>query len=124
MRRSAACDATAALIGNALINAFADLEGASADEVIESTLASDPPVQRTRRLAPDGSTVTLDISARTFGAGRRPCPGAGQAIALAAGVLDALLGACDLADQPLTYVPSPNLRMPAQLLVTRRENGS
>ncbi len=118
-----ACDATAALIGNALISAFADEEDASADEIIGAALRSDPPVRRTRRLAPDGSTVTLDISSCTFGAGRRPCPGADQAVALAAGVLDALLGACELADQQLSYVPSPNLRMPAQLLITR-ENGS
>jgi cytochrome P450 len=110
-----ACDATAALIGNSLISAFAD--PASADEVIARTIAEDPPVRRTRRLAPDGTGVTVDLSAHTFGAGRRPCPGQDQATALAAGVLDALLDITDLADQQLTYVPSPNLRMPAELLV-------
>jgi cytochrome P450 len=112
-----ACDATAALIGNALINA--DPEDNNTDELIARTLAEDPPVRRTRRLAPDGTPVTLDLSTCTFGAGRRPCPGEAQARALAAGVLDAILETCDLADQPLSYVPSPNLRMPAEFLVSR-----
>jgi cytochrome P450 len=124
-----ACDATAALIGNALITAFTDPADAgtgtgtgtsSTDEIIAATLVTDPPVQRTRRLTPDGEPVKLDITSCTFGAGRRPCPGADQATALAAGVLDALLGACELADQQLSYLPSPNLRMPQQLLVTTR----
>ncbi len=122
-----ACDATAALIGNALIRAFTgeeyDQDGAEdAGEIIAGTLASDPPVRRTKRLAPDGGTVTLDLTTCTFGAGRRPCPGADQARALAAGVLDAVLARCELADQQLSYLPSPNLRMPARLLVefTRR----
>jgi len=111
-----ACDATAALIGNALIAAFAD-EG-TVEEIIARTLACDPPTLRTRRLSPDGELVTLDISGCTFGAGRRPCPGADEATALAAGVLDATLACCELADQQIDYLPSPNLRMPASLLVT------
>jgi|HubBroStandDraft_1064217.scaffolds.fasta_scaffold05175_3 cytochrome P450 len=129
-----ACDATAALIGNALIAAFADVgsridtltqtgplpQTDTADEVIARTLTDDPPVRRTRRLSPDGTQVTVDISACPFGAGRRPCPGADQAKALAAGVLDAMLPVCELADQRLSYLPSPNLRMPEQLLVTVR----
>jgi cytochrome P450 len=119
-----ACDATAALIGNALITAFVGqgVDGTDLDSeaVIATTIVTDPPVQRTRRLAPDGEPVTLDITSCTFGAGRRPCPGADQATALAAGVLDALLGACELADQQLSYLPSANLRMPQQLLVTTR----
>jgi cytochrome P450 len=117
-----ACDATAALIGNALISAFTgeeyDQDGTEdAEQILAGTLASDPPVRRTRRLAPDGATVTLDLRTCTFGAGRRPCPGADQAMALAAGVLDAVLSRCELADQQLSYLPSPNLRMPARLLV-------
>ncbi|HUD38918.1 MAG TPA: hypothetical protein VMR14_18600 [Streptosporangiaceae bacterium] len=121
-----ACDATAALIGNALITAFADPAGdgdgadLDSDAVIATTIVTEPPVQRTRRLSPDGEPVTLDITSCTFGAGRRPCPGADQATALAAGVLDALLGACELADQQLSYLPSPNLRVPQELLVTTR----
>jgi cytochrome P450 len=117
-----ACDATAGLIGNALINAFVVGDGdsdnvAAADELVAETISVDPPVLRTRRLSPDGKAITLDISGCTFGAGRRPCPGADQATALAVGVLDAILPACELADQQIDYVPSPNLRIPAQLLI-------
>lgn len=112
-----ASDATAGLIGNALIAAFTD-ETQDVDEVIAATLRDDPPVLRTRRLSPEGEVVTLDISGCTFGAGRRPCPGADQATALAAGVLDAILPTCELADQQIHYVPSPSLRIPAELLIT------
>jgi cytochrome P450 len=111
-----ACDATAALIGNALIAAFA--ADGTIEEVIGRTLVDDPPTLRTRRVSPDGDLVTIDISGCTFGAGRRPCPGAEQATALAAGVLDAIVACCELADQQIDYLPSPNLRMPASLLVT------
>jgi cytochrome P450 len=117
-----ACDATAGLIGNALINAFVVSDGdnvAAADELVAETISVDPPVLRTRRLSPDGAAVTLDISACPFGAGRRPCPGADQATALAVGVLDSILPACELADQQIDYVPSPNLRIPARLLIIR-----
>jgi len=116
-----ACDATAGLIGNALITAFAggDDDEVAADELVAETISNDPPVLRTRRLNPDGQAITLDISGCTFGAGRRPCPGADQATALAAGVLDAILPACELADQQVGYVPSPNLRIPAKLEIIR-----
>jgi cytochrome P450 len=112
------CDATAGLIGNALIQAFVvgDTDSVPASsELVADTIDDDPPVLRTRRLGPDGEAITLDISGCTFGAGRRPCPGADQAVALAVGVLDALLPACELADQQIDYVPSPNLRIPAKL---------
>jgi cytochrome P450 len=117
-----ACDATAGLIGNALITAFVVGDGASvpsADELVADTIDDEPPVLRTRRLQPGGEAITLDISHCTFGTGRRPCPAADQAIALAAGVLDAILPECELADQQLEYVPSPNLRIPARLLIVR-----
>ncbi len=119
-----ACDATAGLIGNALIAAFAEESGTSTDQVIATTLTQDPPVRRTRRVTPDGDTITLDITSCTFGAGRRPCPGADQAIALAAGVLDAILPSCELADQQLSYLPSANLRIPAELRITKRVDQS
>ncbi len=115
-----ACDATAGLIGNALVTAFAAAEEDTADEVIAQTLRDNPPVLRTRRLDPAGELVTLDISGCTFGAGRRPCPGADQATALAAGVLDAILPTREVADQQFSYVPSPNLRIPAELLIEKR----
>jgi cytochrome P450 len=117
-----ACDATAGLIGNALITAFVVGDSDSvpaADELVAETISNDPPVVRTRRLGPDRQAITLDISSCTFGAGRRPCPGADQAVALAVGVLDAILPACELADQPIEYLPSPNLRIPARLMISR-----
>lgn len=113
-----ACDATAALVGNALLAAFAADEDETVDDTIARTLTDDPPTLRTRRISPDGDLLTVDISTCTFGTGRRPCPGADQATALAAGVLDTLTTACELADQAIEYLPSPNLRMPASLLVT------
>ncbi len=115
-----ACDATAGLIGNALVTEFVvgDADSVPAPvELIGDTIDHDPPVLRTRRLDPDGEAITLDISGFTFGTGRRPCPGADQALALAVGVLDALLPACELADQQIDYVPSPNLRIPAKLMI-------
>jgi cytochrome P450 len=112
-----ACDATAALIGNALIAAFA--ADGTVEEIIARTLVDDPPTLRTRRISPDGELVTIDISGCTFGAGRRPCPGVDQARALAAGVLDAILACCELADQQIDYLPSANLRMPASLLLVK-----
>jgi len=111
-----ACDATAALIGNALIAASAADD--TVEEIIDRTLVDDPPTLRTRRVSPDGEVVTIDISGCPFGAGRRPCPGAEQATALAAGVLDAILERWNLSDQRIEYLPSPNLRMPASLLIT------
>jgi hypothetical protein len=47
-----------------------------------------PPVPLTRRIAPDGSLVEVDLTGQPFGAGPRACPGAEHALALAAGVLD------------------------------------
>jgi hypothetical protein len=46
-----------------------------------------PPVPLTRRIAPDGELVEVDLSGHPFGAGPRACPGAEHALALAAGVL-------------------------------------
>ncbi|GAA2591033.1 hypothetical protein SMC26_06505 [Actinomadura fulvescens] len=87
------CEATAALIAKT-----AARPGADTESVIAETLRFDPPVPALRRLDPGGRPVTLDVRSAnqensphlTFGAGRRPCPGAEHAVRLAAGVLDAL----------------------------------
>jgi hypothetical protein len=48
-----------------------------------------PPVPITRRIAPNGELVEVDLTGQPFGAGPRACPGAEHALALAAGVLAA-----------------------------------
>jgi hypothetical protein len=50
---------------------------------------SDPPAPLTRRIAPDGSLVEVDLSEAHFGAGAHACPGRAHAIALAEGTIDA-----------------------------------
>ncbi|KDN16171.1 hypothetical protein DV20_42175 [Amycolatopsis rifamycinica] len=99
-----ACDATAGLIGNEL---FAALTGKPAEQ----------PVLATRRRI-DGEDVTVSLAGTPFGAGPRACPGSRHARALAAGVLGALRG-FRLTEGEVTWVSSPNLRMPAKLRVTR-----
>jgi hypothetical protein len=47
-----------------------------------------PPVPLTRRIAPGGELVEVDLTGNPFGTGPRACPGAEHALALAAGVLD------------------------------------
>lgn len=97
------CDATAALITNALA-ARPSQSGQGADELVAETLRLDPPVRGTQRVAAAGATlhgrpvaegteVPLDLAAADapFGHGIRPCPGSLHAVALACGVLDVLL---------------------------------
>ncbi|MEO3889879.1 cytochrome P450 [Nonomuraea sp. B5E05] len=104
--------ATVGLIENALRHAG---PGDDPEAVLDETLRRDPPLRATRRLdTRTGETVTIDVVAAnrdsdvfadaerfdpargpsphlTFGSGIRPCPAPGHALALAAGVLDALL---------------------------------
>jgi cytochrome P450 len=114
-----ACDATAGLVANTVRQAR-DLHGAAAgwpvEALVEETLRFDPPARGTRRQAgPGGETVLLDLAAANrdpaafadpdrfdpgrgrgphlaFGHGLRPCPGAAHAVALACGVVEAVLG--------------------------------
>jgi cytochrome P450 len=85
-----ACDATANLITSARSLA-GDEPGlaADSDRLLAETLVRRPPLPALRRVAPDGATVVLEGPPQ-FGAGIRPCPGRDEALALAAGVLDAL----------------------------------
>lgn len=99
-----ACDATAGLIGNGL---FAALTGKPAEQ----------PVLATRRRI-GGEDVAVSLAGTPFGAGPRACPGSRHALALAAGVLEALRG-FRLTETEISWVPAPNLRMPAVLRVTR-----
>lgn len=112
--------ATEALIENALGHAFETAfetagPGSDPEALLHETLRQDPPLKATRRLdTRTGDEVTIDlVSANrdpdvfadpdrfdlsrgraphlTFGHGVRPCPGPAHALALAAGVLEALL---------------------------------
>jgi hypothetical protein len=66
-----ACDATKALVANTLAG------------------RTGPPVPKTRRIAPDGTTVEIDLTETPFGAGPHACPGRLQALALADGLVAA-----------------------------------
>jgi hypothetical protein len=84
-----ACDATANLLAaaRALARDEPGLAGNS-DRLLAETLVRRPPLPALRRVTPDGATIVLQGPPQ-FGAGIRPCPGRDEALALAAGVLDA-----------------------------------
>jgi cytochrome P450 len=87
-----ACEATAGLITRAV---------SRSDTVLLDTLRFDPPVRGTRRIDPhDGAEVFIDFvranrggtgEPLTFGAGAHRCPGQEHAMAIAAGVVEAVL---------------------------------
>lgn len=112
------CDATASLIAAALALLPELPDDCSSDDLLAQTVYRSPPLRAIRRvaLAPadldgraiaTGDRVTCDIdavrggaaepaadqpaaAALTFGYGARPCPGPEHALALAAGVIDAV----------------------------------
>lgn len=122
-----ACEATAALIGNAVVLAAGRPELRDrVDALLERTLLDASPVRLMRRTSPGGEPVTLDLEAAAadsgpgdpplaFGSGVRPCPGSAQALALAAGVLDALLPRCAPEPLGLAWAGLPALRLPERL---------
>jgi len=94
--------ATEGLLENTLAHAR---PGDDADGLLLAVLRDDPPLKVTRRIDREsGAEVVIDLVAAnrdaerfgagrhlTFGAGSRPCPAPRHALALAAGVLAALL---------------------------------
>ena len=62
-----ACEATAALVDNGLV----------------------PPARTTKRVAPDGTVITLDLSELPFGAPPRECPGKHLALPIARAIFEA-----------------------------------
>lgn len=134
-------DATAALIGAALLDVGQATEPDPDAAVVERALRQAAPVQCTRRTptedlqlgdvtVPRAAPVWLVLAAAergaphepaTFGAGPHACPGAQHAIALATGVLTGLraAGSRPVPGQPVRLEPRPNLRMPATVLVAR-----
>jgi cytochrome P450 len=122
-----ACEATAALIGNAIVLATErpELRG-EVDALLQEVLLRAAPVRLMRRVSQQGEPVTLDIETAvrdsrpgepplTFGSGLRPCPGEAEAMSLAAGVVEALLPrcACDLGK--VEWADLPALRLPEHL---------
>lgn len=84
------CVPTAGLVRAAL--AAAPAGRVDVDELLAGTLRREPPVPATRRWRPDtGETVTVDLAGTPFGSGPRRCPGERHALALAAGVVEAVL---------------------------------
>lgn len=114
-----ACDATAGLVGNAVLVMLRG--GARAETVVAETLAQAPPVRMTRRVEPGtGAVIAVDLAASglPFGAGPHRCPGRDHATAIAAGILDAVRG-CRLVTSHVEYERSAALRVPAELVVER-----
>jgi cytochrome P450 len=137
-------DATAALIGTALLAGSrgqrADGE-ASVPQWIEDVLRHEAPVQCTRRAAvtdatigdavvPAGAPVWIFLATAergtdrpaTFGSGPHGCPGAAHATAIARQVVTVLEadGWRPAAGQRIELEPRPNVRVPARILVVRR----
>jgi cytochrome P450 len=123
-----ACDATAGLVGNALIAAKRQRPTTSVSAILTETLRLNPPVRATRRQATAdtrvgnfaivaGEVVTLELAGSlTFGDGPRKCPGSEHAFAIAGGIVEALRGR-QLVHDDVEYEPSANLRVPASLMV-------
>jgi cytochrome P450 len=136
------CDATAGLIGKAVHRALQPVPDRPAagptDAILAEVLRYDPPLRVSRRVSreaadlggcrvPDGSVLllrvdsanrdpdALDLPALTFGYGLRPCPGQAQALALAAGVVQAVRDRCVAVSGPVEYEPPVNVRVPARL---------
>jgi cytochrome P450 len=123
-----ACDATAGLVGNALIAEKQQKSTTSVSSILAETLRVNPPVRATRRLATAdtrvgnfaitaGEVVTLELAdSLTFGDGPRRCPGSEHALAIAGGIVEALRGRQLIHDE-VEYEPSANLRIPVSLLM-------
>jgi hypothetical protein len=73
-----ACEATAALVDNNLV----------------------PPARATKRVAPDGAVITLDLTELPFGAPPRECPGKDLALAIAHAIARARC------EQSVTQIPN------------------
>jgi cytochrome P450 len=132
-------DATAALIGAAVLAAEDDASNHPADRV-ETVLRHQAPTQCTRRTAvaattigraviPRGSDVWVFVAAAetgsgvpaTFGSGPHGCPGADSAVAIARAVSTVLGngGWRPAAGQRIDFEPRPNLRLPRRVVVSR-----
>jgi cytochrome P450 len=133
-------DATAALIGTALLADGRSSQGVSAAQRVENVLRHEAPVQCTRRTAltevqigdaeiPAGAPVWVFLATAergsgipaTFGSGPHGCPGAAHATAIARQMLAVVAaeGWCLVAGQRVDLEPRPNVRVPVRVMVTR-----
>jgi hypothetical protein len=74
--------------GTAALTRSALRFGGPAEEAVAEALAEAPPVPATRRIAPSGETIRVDLAGMPFGAGPRACPGREHALALVAGAVE------------------------------------
>jgi cytochrome P450 len=121
-------DATAGLIGNTVAAGMRAAAPRPAADLVAQTLRDDPPVRSTRRVAPSGETIALDLTAArddpaghlAFGSGPRACPGAAHARALAEGAAGPLLARCRWTGAEIRYPQPPALYVPARLEMAER----
>ena len=123
-----AYESTAGLIGNAVAAGIRAEVARPAADLVAQALRHDPPVRFTRRVAPSGETIALDLTAAhddpagdlAFGSGPRACPGAAHARALAEGAVEPLLGRCRWTGAEISYPDPPALHVPVSLKLTER----
>jgi len=123
-----AYEATAGLIGNAVAAGMQEAAPGPAAEVVAQTVRANPPVRYTRRVAPSGETIALDLTTArddpaghlAFGSGLRACPGVACARALAEGAAGPLLERCHWTGAEISYPGPPALHVPVSLELTER----
>ncbi len=123
-----AYEATAGLIGNTVAAGIRAAVPLPAADLVAQTLRRDPPVRFTRRVAPSGEIIALDLTAArddpaghlAFGSGLRTCPGAAHALALAEGAAGPLLTRCRWTGAEISYPAPPALHVPVRLELTER----
>ncbi len=123
-----AYDATAGLIGNAVVAGIRAGRPVPAAELVAQALRADPPARLTRRVTPSGETIALDLTVAgndpaghlAFGYGQRTCPGAAQASALAEGAVQPLLARCRWTGAAIGYPEPAALHAPDRLELAER----
>jgi cytochrome P450 len=123
-----AYDATAGLIGNAVVAGIRAGRPVPAAELVAQALRADPPARLTRRVTPSGEAIALDLTGAgddpaghlAFGSGQRTCPGAAHAIALAEGAVQPLLARCLWTGAAIGYPEPSALRTPERLELAER----
>ncbi|HEY3002726.1 MAG TPA: hypothetical protein VGJ44_10290 [Kribbellaceae bacterium] len=122
-----AYDATAGLIGNAIVAARESGPGADAGELVRAVLRDDPPVRGTRRVDPAGRVHPVDLTTAgpgggpaPFGRGAHACPGESHAVAIAEGAVGVLLVRCEHTAGEVPYTGGEVLRIPARLMLRER----